>query len=143
MRSCEGGKKGLNDFKFGTFIGRFQSKGAASIAVKGLTLIHQSMEKVWDVRRRSEFLYFYIFYKRFILSQPIYRTDNSTSCPPPKCTPEFQLRNTTTTLAFFPSPRLVHWPDRRYINDCCPYWPPRVTLITRGFVGVRACCFDN
>ena len=30
------GGKGLNDFKFSTFIGRFQSNGAASIAVKGL-----------------------------------------------------------------------------------------------------------
>ena len=28
--------KGLNDFKFGTFIGYFPSDGAASIAVKGL-----------------------------------------------------------------------------------------------------------
>ena len=30
------GKKGRNDFKFGTFIDRFQSDGAASVAVKGL-----------------------------------------------------------------------------------------------------------
>ena len=32
------GKKGLNDFKFGIFIGRFESDGAASMAVKGLRL---------------------------------------------------------------------------------------------------------
>ena len=32
------GKKGLNDFKFGTFVGRFWSDGAASMAVKGLRL---------------------------------------------------------------------------------------------------------
>ena len=30
------GQKGLNDFKLSTFIGRFESDGAASIAVKGL-----------------------------------------------------------------------------------------------------------
>ena len=39
--SCMGrggeGVRSLNDFKFGTFIGRFQSAGAASMAVKGLT----------------------------------------------------------------------------------------------------------
>ena len=29
-------EKGLNDFKFGTFGGRFPSDGAASMAVKGL-----------------------------------------------------------------------------------------------------------
>ena len=34
MCSCEG----LNDFKFGTFVDRFQSDGAASMAVKGLKL---------------------------------------------------------------------------------------------------------
>ena len=32
------GKKDLNDFKFGTFVGRFPSDGAASIAVKRLNL---------------------------------------------------------------------------------------------------------
>ena len=32
------GGKGLNDFKFGTFVDRFQSDGAASMAVKGLKL---------------------------------------------------------------------------------------------------------
>ena len=32
-----GGGRSLNDFKFGTFIGRFQSDDAASMAVKGLT----------------------------------------------------------------------------------------------------------
>ena len=32
---AKGGKK-LNGFKFGTFIGRFPSGGAASMAVKGL-----------------------------------------------------------------------------------------------------------
>ena len=31
-----GGGGGLNDFKFGTVIGRFPSDGAASMAVKGL-----------------------------------------------------------------------------------------------------------
>ena len=31
-------KKGLNDFIFGTFIGRFRNVGAASMAVKGLKL---------------------------------------------------------------------------------------------------------
>ena len=30
------GEKKLNDFKFGTFTGRFPSDGAASMAVKGL-----------------------------------------------------------------------------------------------------------
>ena len=34
--SCERGQKGLNALKFGTFIGRFQSDGAAGMAVKGL-----------------------------------------------------------------------------------------------------------
>ena len=29
-------KKGLNDFKFGTFIGRFANDCVASVAVKGL-----------------------------------------------------------------------------------------------------------
>ena len=33
----EGGLKSLNDFKFGTSVGRFPSDGAASRAVKGLT----------------------------------------------------------------------------------------------------------
>ena len=31
-----GGLKSLNDFKFGTFTGRFPSDGVASMAVKGL-----------------------------------------------------------------------------------------------------------
>ena len=30
------GENCLNEFKFGTFIGRFPSEGAASVAVKGL-----------------------------------------------------------------------------------------------------------
>ena len=30
------GGKSLNDFKFGTSVGRFSSEGAASMAVKGL-----------------------------------------------------------------------------------------------------------
>ena len=34
--SYEGGKKNYNDFDFGTFIGRFPSDCAASMAVKGL-----------------------------------------------------------------------------------------------------------
>ena len=36
--SCDGEKKDHNDFKLGTFIGRFQSDGAASMAAKGLML---------------------------------------------------------------------------------------------------------
>ena len=37
MCSCEGGwGVGINDFKSGTFIGRFKSNSAASTAVKGL-----------------------------------------------------------------------------------------------------------
>ena len=39
MFSCEGGRGwgwGINDFKSGTFIGRFKSNSAASTAVKGL-----------------------------------------------------------------------------------------------------------
>ena len=32
------GEKSLNDFKFGTFAGRFPSDGAASMAVKGLSV---------------------------------------------------------------------------------------------------------
>ena len=32
--------KRLYDFKFGNFIGRFPSDGAASMAVKGLTMAH-------------------------------------------------------------------------------------------------------
>ena len=38
MCSCEGGKGGVNDFKFGTFIGRFKSDSAASVTAKGLNL---------------------------------------------------------------------------------------------------------
>ena len=34
----QSGEKDLNDFKLGTFIGRFQRDGAASMAVKGLML---------------------------------------------------------------------------------------------------------
>ena len=37
MYSCEG-EKGLNDFKFGTFIGCFKSDGAVNMAVKELTV---------------------------------------------------------------------------------------------------------
>ena len=33
--SCERGER-LNDFRFGTLIGRFRSDGAASMSVKGL-----------------------------------------------------------------------------------------------------------
>ena len=36
------GEKGFNDFKFGTFMGRFQSVGAASMAVKGLTWLSKA-----------------------------------------------------------------------------------------------------
>ena len=35
------GEKGLNDLKFGTFIGCFQSDGAASMGVKGLRTANQ------------------------------------------------------------------------------------------------------
>ena len=34
--ACEGGNKGLTDFKFGAFSGCFQSDAVASMAVKGL-----------------------------------------------------------------------------------------------------------
>ena len=34
-----GGEGSLNDFKFGTFIQRFPSDGAACMAVKGLTFV--------------------------------------------------------------------------------------------------------
>ena len=37
----KGGKKGHSDLKFGTFIGRFQSDGAASMEVKGLKTANQ------------------------------------------------------------------------------------------------------
>ena len=38
--SCEG-EKSLNDFRFHTFVGRFQSDGAATMAVKGLRQKYQ------------------------------------------------------------------------------------------------------
>ena len=38
MCSREGGKRGINDFKFGTFIVRFKSDSAASVTAKGLNL---------------------------------------------------------------------------------------------------------
>ena len=41
------GKKGLNDFKFGPFIGHFQSDDTASMAVKGLISDHQSTSKTY------------------------------------------------------------------------------------------------
>ena len=34
------GQRSLTGFQFGTFIGRFQSDGAASVAVNGLKLSH-------------------------------------------------------------------------------------------------------
>ena len=42
--SCEG-EKSRNDFKFGIFIGRFPSDGAANMAVEGLIdfLVHASL----------------------------------------------------------------------------------------------------
>ena len=41
LTHAKGGKKrGHNDFKFGTLIGRFLSDGAASIAAKGLIYTH-------------------------------------------------------------------------------------------------------
>ena len=39
------GGKGFNDFKFGTFIGRFSSDGAANMAVKGLIYIYIYINK--------------------------------------------------------------------------------------------------
>ena len=39
------GGKGLSNFKFGPFIGRFQIDGAASMAVKGLILKSCSCSK--------------------------------------------------------------------------------------------------
>ena len=41
-----GGGEGLNDLKFGTFIGRFPSDGATSMAVKGLILSPESFTTV-------------------------------------------------------------------------------------------------
>ena len=52
------GGKSLNDFKFGSFIGRFQSDGAASMAVKGLMcvkLVFALVQDKVDVRRQSVF----------------------------------------------------------------------------------------
>ena len=61
-----------------------------------------------------------------------------------RVTPECSARESCDSIGLFSlSPRLVHLPDRRYIRDCCPYWNPLVTLMTRGFAGVRACRFDN
>ena len=40
------GEKGLNDFKFGTFMGRFRNDGAASMAVRGL-----SFEMFYETQR--------------------------------------------------------------------------------------------
>ena len=37
------GKKVLNDFKFGIFIGRFPNDDATSMAVKGLTHLEQAV----------------------------------------------------------------------------------------------------
>ena len=36
-RGLANGEKSLNDFKFGTFIGRFPNAGGANMAVKGLS----------------------------------------------------------------------------------------------------------
>ena len=38
--------KGLNDFKFGTFIRPFTSDGAASMAVKGLVMLRRDMTPI-------------------------------------------------------------------------------------------------
>ena len=43
------GKKGLNDFRFGTSIGHFQIEDAASAAVKGLILV---MLTLWSRLQR-------------------------------------------------------------------------------------------
>ena len=47
----EGGVGGgrVNDFKFGTFVGRFKSDGAATVAVKGLNVVH-----LWERDREVE-----------------------------------------------------------------------------------------
>ena len=61
-----------------------------------------------------------------------------------RVTPEYSARKSCDNTGLVSlSPRLVHLPDRRYIRDCFSYWNPLVTLMTRGFAEVRACCFDN
>ena len=73
MCSCKGlgggGGRGLNDFEFATFSGRFQSDGAASMAVKGLRtcalLFRNTVKKylwcrnglVYDKRHKVVLLY--------------------------------------------------------------------------------------
>ena len=47
--ACAKRKKDVTDFQFGTFVGRFQSDSAASMAVKGLNGIRSCSERVkWD-----------------------------------------------------------------------------------------------
>ena len=43
-----GGGEGLNDYKFVTFIGRFQSDGAASMTVNGL---NAELSKLTNIER--------------------------------------------------------------------------------------------
>ena len=43
------GEKSLNDFKFGTFIGRFSSDGTPSMAVKGLKERSISPSREWSL----------------------------------------------------------------------------------------------
>ena len=45
MHRYEKGQKGRNDFKFDTFVGRFWSDGAASMAAKGLTQQQQQQQQ--------------------------------------------------------------------------------------------------
>ena len=59
--------KTLNDYKFGTSIGRFSSAGAASTAVKGLTPFVLSLEKATTAAVRNlKFLclFFFLFFFR-------------------------------------------------------------------------------
>ena len=41
--SCEGGKKSINGFKFGTSVGSFPSDSAASMAAEGLIIISSDL----------------------------------------------------------------------------------------------------
>ena len=47
------GRKGLNDFKFGTLIGRFPRDSAASIAMKGLIKRPLDCVVIFGRRRRK------------------------------------------------------------------------------------------
>ena len=49
-----GGGRGVTDFKFGTFIGRFQSDGASSMAVKGLNWYFPSWSQTFPFTRKEQ-----------------------------------------------------------------------------------------